>query len=178
MGGTCSACSDTSSAEDVKKRDQLLPEKQADPTYDIEGRPSESNDGDVSGTTTDLSTFDNLFEDLAKFMKSLPVKSKKHIWEHAVGEKDKKEKKDKTKKVYDKTTKQEQITRLLCDCVIVYIKYLNRKEKPLKTQAVLPFVEPAAKWMFEKHKELERKRFEEENNYFPDMLEEYQHFAK
>jgi len=79
--------------------------------------------------------------------------------------------------VFDKASK-EHITKLLCDCVIVYMKYLNRKEKPLKTQAVLPYVEPASQWIFEKHGELEKTRFEDEKEYFADMLEEYQHFEK
>jgi len=78
----CSACSDTSQAENAhKQRQALLPEKQQDPPSDVEGRPSEDNrgvsDGDASTMkmTTDLSTFDTLFEDLAKFMRGLPTKS-------------------------------------------------------------------------------------------------------
>jgi len=178
MGSMCSTCSDTSQAENAQKQRQtLLPEKQQDAISDIEGRPSNSNfsegDAQPKSSTTDLSKFDNLFEDLAKFIKQLPAKSKKHIWEHAVIDKDKK-----IKKVYDKTFEQEHITKLLCDCVIVYVKYLNRKEKPLKTQAVLPYVEPAAQWIFDNYGDLERQRFEQESTYFADMLEEYQHFVK
>jgi len=181
----CAPCARNPENNDYKQRQSQAPEinlKERDSTSDIEGRPSNSNgptpsDSEVSSTgkSKDLSTYDTLFEDLAKFMKELPAKSKKHIWEHAVIEKDKK---GKVKTVFDKASKQEQITRLLCDCVIVYIKYLNRKEKPLKTQAVLPYAEPAAKWIFEKYHELDRQRFEQESKYFPEMLEEYQHFVK
>ncbi|ETO29850.1 hypothetical protein RFI_07270 [Reticulomyxa filosa] len=227
MGGMCSSCSDTSQAEEAdKQRQGLLPEvnhvcyecllwdikiDRNNPTQIQKWKAGYCgkiefcflNEENASSLrkSTDLNNFDNLFEDLAKFMKNLPAKSKKHIWEHAVIEKDKK---DKAKKVFDKTIKQEQITRLLCDCVIVYVKgggsggnkgaiflvtktdsiffyfiqinlaFLNRKEKPLKTQTVLPFVEPASKWIFENHGQLERQRFEEESGYFPGILEQYQ----
>jgi len=55
---------------------------------------------------------------------------------------------------------------------------LNRKEKPLKTQAVLPYVEPAAQWIFDNYGDLERQKFETDSSYFATMLEEYQHFVK
>jgi len=185
MGVACSSCSDISQAENAQKQRQtLLPETQHDPNSDVEGQPTNTttNGGNTSDgvpptrpSSTDLSAFNSLFGELAKFMKSLPPKSKKHIWEHAVTEKDKK---DKTRKVFDKASTQEQITRLLCDCVIVYVKYLNRKERPLKTQTVFPYVQPAAEWIFIKYGELERYRFEQENKYFAEMLEEYQYFVK
>ncbi|ETO25772.1 hypothetical protein RFI_11362 [Reticulomyxa filosa] len=141
-------------------------------------KPSVANEEGAERKPTDLNNFESLFEELAKFMKTLPPKSKKHIWEHAVTDKDKKEKKEKKdkkdKKVFDKASKEEHITRLLCDCVIVYIKYLNRKEKPLKTQEVLPHVEPVSRWIFQKYGELDRHRFEQESAYFSGILEEYQ----
>ncbi|ETO08184.1 hypothetical protein RFI_29204 [Reticulomyxa filosa] len=117
-----------------------------------------------------------LFEDLAKFMKDLPTASKKHIWEHAINKKNKK--KNKTK--IEKTSEQKQITKVLCDCVIIYVKviyfiffYLNRKQKTMKIDTVLPHVEPAAQWIFKKYKFLEKHRFEQESTYFADMLQEY-----
>ncbi|ETO16118.1 hypothetical protein RFI_21238 [Reticulomyxa filosa] len=135
------------------------------------GLLNESQSTVSSKKSMDLSNFEKLFEELGKFMKTLPPKSRKYIWDHAVTEK---KGDDNTKKVIDKTTDQEQITRLLCDCVIVFIKYLNRNEKPLKSKSVLPYVEPAARWIFDNYGELERLQFELETNYFADILAEYQ----
>eukprot|EP01083_Nonionella_stella_P088510 246736_1 len=63
----------------------------------------------------------SLFEDLARFLRTLPPKSKRHIWEHGI-----RIKTADGRKVCEQTKNKEQINTLLCDCVIVYVKYLDR----------------------------------------------------
>jgi len=118
----------------------------------------------------DLSKVDSLFEDLAKFMRDLPVRSKGHIWKHSMKAKGD----DGSKTVVDKANDEHLILKLLTDIVIVYVKYLDRNREPLTTKEVKPHVEAAAKWIFEKYHELDRNLFENDKNYFSSMLEAYQ----
>lgn len=68
----------------------------------------------------EMVSIDSTFlQDLARFIRTLPAKSKQHIWSHAVKIKGKDGKK---KKVLDSTSNQDQINQLLCDNVIVYVK--------------------------------------------------------
>ena len=58
------------------------------------------------------------FQDLARFIRSLPPKSKQHIWNHAM-----KIRTSEGKKIItDKTMNKNQINKLLCDNMIVYVK--------------------------------------------------------
>merc|ERR1712154_243824 len=66
---------------------------------------------------------DSLFEDLARFIRTLPPKSKQHIWEHGVKIKTA----DGKKVVCDETRDKDQINRLLCDCVIVYVIFGSKQ---------------------------------------------------
>ena len=61
---------------------------------------------------------ETLFEDLAKFIRDLPEKSKTHIWGHSVKTRDKNGQKVVGKRAID----EQQITKLLTDLVIVYVK--------------------------------------------------------
>jgi len=111
---------------------------------------------------------DSLFEDLARFLRTLPPKSKQHIWEHGV-----KIKTADGKKVCDSTETKDQINRLLCDCVIVYIKYLDRNRAPLSTKKVRPHVESVALFIYSKYHPLHRDKFENDKAYFAQMLMDY-----
>merc|ERR1711971_1178883 len=57
----------------------------------------------------------SLFDDLARFLRTLPPKSKQHIWEHGV----KIELSDGKMQVCDSTKDKDQVIKLLCDCIIV-----------------------------------------------------------
>ena len=50
---------------------------------------------------------------------------------------------------------------------------MDRKQKPLATKQVKPFVEPVAKWMFSTYGALEMDRFITEKQYFAMILEQY-----
>ena len=67
----------------------------------------------------DINSINSSFlQDLSFFIRTLPAKSKKHIWEHAV----RKRGADGKRRILDSTSNQEQINKLLCDNVIVYVK--------------------------------------------------------
>ena len=59
---------------------------------------------------------ESLIEDLAEFVRTLPSKSKQHIWEHSVTKRTRD-----GRKVCRMTESKRQISRLLCDWVIVYV---------------------------------------------------------
>merc|ERR1711920_799643 len=88
----------------------------------------------------------------ARFLRTLPPKSKQHIWEHGV----KIKLPDGKKQVCDSTQDKDQINRLLCDCVIVYVKYLDRNRAPLSTKKVRPHVEEVAMFIHNKYHPLQR----------------------
>ena len=125
MGGMCSSCSDSPTMRNGRGRgnDPLLkPERRG---RGGDGVGGETNDSDVEDNLNstpqsfNLDTMgDSLFEDLARFLRTLPPKSKQHIWEHGV----KIKLPDGKKQVCDQTRDKDQINRLLCDCVIVYVK--------------------------------------------------------
>merc|ERR1719251_385569 len=95
---------------------------------------------------------DTLFEDLARFLRTLPSKSKQHIWEHAVKIKTA----DGQKTVCDQTSDEDQINLLLCDCIIVYIKYLDRNKASLSIKKVRPHVKQIAVYIFNKFNPLQQ----------------------
>ena len=110
----------------------------------------------------------SLYEDLSRFLKTLPPRSKRHIWEHAV-----RIRTPDGKRVCDSTQSRRHINRLLCDLVIVYIKYLDRDRKPLPSATVRPHKEPVAQFIHLNYHSIQRGRFENDTEYFPQMLDEY-----
>eukprot|EP01084_Bolivina_argentea_P223487 378121_1 len=110
-----------------------------------------------------------LIEDLPPFIRTLPPKSKQHIWEHAV----KRKTHDGRKQVCDETQNEKHINKLLCDWIIVYVKYLDRKKAPLNTKKVRPYVENISHYIYEKYHPIKRDTFENDKGYFADMVEEY-----
>ena len=143
---------------------------------------------------------DSLFEDLARFFRSLPPKSKEVIWKHAIKIKTPEGK----LKVSDLTEDKKQINKLLCDCVIIYSKvciiyvythncrclctrtslqwstisilymqFLDRNTATLSTKKVKPFVKKAATYIHGKYHPLRRDQFENNGTYFAEMLEDY-----
>eukprot|EP01083_Nonionella_stella_P088511 246737_1 len=167
MGSMCSSCSDSPSESRTRR---LLPEKQ----HRKVGETNYSDPEDNPTTNPTPQNFslenmgDSLFEDLARFLRTLPPKSKQHIWEHGV-----KIKTPEGKKVCDQTKDKDQINRLLCDCVIVYVKYLDRNRAPLSTKKVRPYVEKVAVYIQKKYHPLLRDSFENDKTYFAQMLEDY-----
>lgn len=129
MGGMCSSCSDSpSSAQYRGGGDRLLPEHNRKGRRPGETNESDQEDPSINGDNPTMNATpqsfnletmgDSLFEDLARFLRTLPPKSKQHIWEHGVKIKTP----DGKKEVCSSTRDKEQINRLLCDCVIVYVK--------------------------------------------------------
>ena len=121
MGGMCSSCSDTPS---VDNRGRLIaPEKKSKMGETNESDPEDDNP--TINPTPQSFNLENmgvsLFEDLARFLRTLPPKSKQHIWEHGV----KIKLQDGKKQVCNSTQDKDQINRLLCDCVIVYVKVMR-----------------------------------------------------
>eukprot|EP01083_Nonionella_stella_P161859 530640_1 len=170
MGGMCSSCSDTPAIKGGRGR--LLPEK---PNRKMGETNYSDPDEDNPTINPGLQSFnlenmgDSLFEDLARFLRTLPPKSKQHIWEHGVKIKTP----DGKKQVCDKTKDKDQINRLLCDCVIVYVKYLDRNRAPLSTKKVKPHVEQVSTYIYNKYHPLHRDKFENDKTYFAQMLEDY-----
>jgi len=147
MGSMCSSCSDT---KDSAGRNRGETERLNRP---LGTSVSESEDITGGSSTTgqddwlfELNLQETLFEKLAKFIKSLPPNSKKHIWAHAVRVKND----DGSKVLVDKTQNESQICRLLSDCVIVYVKYIDRKRAPLSRKTVQSQVQPASQWIQKK----------------------------
>ena len=110
----------------------------------------------------------SLYEGLSRFLKTLPPLSKRHIWEHAV-----RIRTPDGKRVCDSTQSRRHINKLISDCVIVYIKYLDRDRKPLPSVTVRPHVEPVAQFIHLNYHSIQQGRFENERAYFPQMLMEY-----
>ena len=206
MGGMCSSCSDSPS-QTKYRGDRLLPENKGKKKRQGETNESDQEDNDNNPTINPTpqsfnleNMGDSLFEDLARFLRTLPPKSKQHIWEHGVKNKTP----DGKKVVCDSTQNKDQINRLLCDCVIVYVKvykyiyiqyiltlnakmrhihymimiydnkqYLDRNRAPLSTKKVRPHVEQVALYIHEKYHPLQRDKFENDKTYFAAMLEDY-----
>jgi len=170
MGGMCSSCSD-SPTHTRNRRDPLLPENRK--TRGGETQYIDDEENPTMHPTPQSFNLENmgdsLFEDLARFLRTLPPKSKQHIWEHGVKIKTP----DGKKQVCDSTRDKDQINRLLCDCVIVYVKYLDRNRAPLSTKKVRPHVEQVATHIFGKYHPLQRDQFENDKTYFAAMLEDY-----
>ncbi len=125
-----------------------------------------------SSSATILANNPDLFEDLARFFRKLPAKSREHIWGHYLkveirGQNGK-------ERVLDQTETQDQITTLITDLIIVYFKSQDRTKKPLSSKVVRPLAEPAAKWVFDNHSVVKRKNFISQEGYFADILEQYQ----
>ena len=110
-----------------------------------------------------------LFEDLARFMRTLPPKSKQHIWEHAL----RYQNDAGQRQIYDETQNEKQINKLMCDWIIVYIKYLDRSKAPLQTKIVLPYVKDISQHIYEKYHPLQKDKFERDKTYFAEMVEDY-----
>lgn len=170
MGSYCTACTD--STDNGNRQNRLLPEKKNGRKM---GETNYSDQEDIDNPTMNTphsfnleSMGDSLFEDLARFLRTLPPKSKQHIWEHGV-----KIKTPDGKKVCAATENKDQINRLLCDCVIVYIKYLDRNRAPLSTKKVRPHVETVALFIHNKYHPLQRDKFENDKAYFAQMLMDY-----
>jgi len=169
MGSYCTSCTD--STDHANRQGRLLPEKKNGRKM---GETNYSDQEDDNPTMNAPHSFnlesmgDSLFEDLARFLRTLPPKSKQHIWEHGV-----KIKTPDGKKVCDATENKDQINRLLCDCVIVYIKYLDRNRAPLSTKKVRPHVENVALFINNKYHPLKRDKFENDKAYFAQMLMDY-----
>ena len=113
---------------------------------------------------------DSLFKELARFLRVLPPKSKQHIWEHAVKIKTS----DGKKQICDSTRHEGHIDRLLCGCVIVYVRYLDRNRAPLKIKEVRPHIQHVSIFILHgRHYPMQRSKFENDRNYFPAILEDY-----
>mmetsp|Transcript_38525 Transcript_38525/g.63143 ORF Transcript_38525/g.63143 Transcript_38525/m.63143 type:complete len:184 (+) Transcript_38525:36-587(+) len=179
MGGMCSSCSDDPEASQRRRaHEQFLPEKgkaqRGETQYvdEMDENPTiQQPAGDQpAGVGFALENMgDSLFEDLARFLRTLPPKSKQHIWEHGV----KVKAQDGKKTVCETTRSKDQINRLMCDCVIVYVKYLDRNRSPLSTKTVRPHIEHVTQHIYAKYHPLQRDRFENDKSYFPTMLEDY-----
>ena len=114
-----------------------------------------------------------LFELVARFLRTVPPASRLicSIWKHCV----KTKMDDGKSQVLDRTESVEHITRLLCDCVMVYIKDpgMNYQYDPGWPKNVKWFVLPAAAFMFDKYHPLQRSEFENGKTYFAEMLQDY-----
>jgi len=181
MGQVVSACNTCTEQEGdqvnvnkiIDTDKQIRKHSQSEQSLSIQSSSVQSSSLASSGVTPnsfDLNKVDSLFEDLAKFMRDLPARSKGQIWRHSV----KFQTSDGSKTVSEKANNEQLIVKLLSDVVIVYVKYLDRTRDPLTTKQVKPHVERAAKWIFEKYHEIERLQFETDTNYFSNILEAYQ----
>eukprot|EP01083_Nonionella_stella_P107903 313125_1 len=112
---------------------------------------------------------DSYFMDLARFVRTLPYGSKHHICEHCVKER----LPNGTKQVLQVTQNKNHIQRLLADCVIVYTEYLDRNRASWPTKQIKKFVEPISEFIYERHHPLSAGNFENQRQYFAQMLEEY-----
>eukprot|EP01083_Nonionella_stella_P163592 538927_1 len=108
-----------------------------------------------------------LFKDVAFLMSTLPPASMKHIWDHGVHHKI-----DGKKRILEETADEGHVRRLVCDCVIVFVKYLDRQRRPMSTRQVLPFVEGVTSYIYDKYHPLRRDGFENEKT-FSKMLTDY-----
>jgi len=178
MGTICSSCTETKPEQttatkrliDTERSQQSESEGVFDGVENSQSAQSSSINSTTTTNTFDLSKEMSLFEDLSKFMRELPARSKGHIWKHSV----KVKQEDGSKAVCDKADDEQLILKLLIDTVIVYVKYLDRNRAPLTTKQVKPHVEGAAKWIFQKYHAIDRNQFENDKNYFASMLEAYQ----
>jgi hypothetical protein len=159
----------------------LLPDAMADSPPPKTGRTSDTpQKSSTKGTTTKspsasiLANNPELFEDMARFFRNLPAKSREHIWDHYL--KVEIEGQNGKKHVLEWTEGQDQITAIITDLIIVHIKGQDRTKKALSPKVVRPVAEPAAKWIFDNYSSLYRAKFISEEYYFADMLEQYQHF--
>eukprot|EP01083_Nonionella_stella_P213780 770724_1 len=109
-----------------------------------------------------------LFKDVSRFIRTLPPLSKKHIWGHSVYHKV-----DGKKRILEETTDERHVQRLICDCVIVHVKYLDRRRQPLGTRRVRPFVKAVASYVYNTYHPLQRDEFENDKKYFAEMLTNY-----
>jgi len=162
-----------SQASESSKNNDSIEHSQSDLSFSTLSFPAQSSVESLSiaaANSFDLNKVDSLFEDLAKFMRDLPERSKGHIWKHSVKSKNE----DGLKTICDKANDEQLILKLLSDIVIVYVKYLDRNRDPLTTKQVKHHVEPVAKWIFEKYHTIERLQFETDKNYFSNILEAYQ----
>jgi hypothetical protein len=156
----------------------LVPDARADSPRTKAGSGSDSATSSATKGTTAKSSSASilasnpaLFEDLARFFRNLPAKSREHIWDHhlIVTRNGKKE-------VTLQTSNQEQITTLITDLIIVYFKAQDRTKKSLTPDVVRPLADPAAKWIMDTYLGLERQKFISDKTYFVDMLQQYQRY--
>lgn len=105
----------------------------------------------------------------AGFFETLPSLSKQHIWSHAVKSRDL----NGERKVWDETQNIRNIERLMCDCTIVYIKYLDRSNATLVTHDIRPYFMDISQYMFDNNHPINQQKFVEEKGYFSSLLKEY-----
>jgi hypothetical protein len=158
-----------SKQQDMSKNGLLRPQGEIEVSVSLEGGiPVDAMKN--ADWLYELELADSLFDRVGKFLKSLPADPKQHIWSHSVKQKQQ----NGEKAVVDTASTENQVSRLLCDCVIVFVKYMDRQRTPLSRKLVLPVVSNAAKWVFQNYGPIVRSRFESEKSYFGEMLEEYQ----
>eukprot|EP01083_Nonionella_stella_P120133 359685_1 len=109
-----------------------------------------------------------LFKDLSRFLRTLPSLSKTHIWRHSVCHKV-----DGKKRILEETTKERHVERLICTCVIVFIKYLDRQRQGLGTRRVQAFVKEVVSYIYNTYDPLQRDEFENDKKYLAEMLTDY-----
>mmetsp|Transcript_47305 Transcript_47305/g.78500 ORF Transcript_47305/g.78500 Transcript_47305/m.78500 type:complete len:239 (-) Transcript_47305:78-794(-) len=110
-----------------------------------------------------------LYLELCAFIRTLPSKSRTHIWSHSV----KLKSKPKGHEVFAQTGTQQHILALIADCLIVFIKYRHQQKKPLKPKATQRYVTYVAMYIYNKYHPLQQEKFETDKNYLADMIEEY-----
>ena len=110
-----------------------------------------------------------LLSDLSSFMKTLPQKSRAHIWSHSVRIK----LQNKSKLVLDNTSCIKHINALLADCLIVYIKYLCRDQTALKAKPTQQYLKNIAIYIYDKYHPLNKYQFERNMYYFSSMINQY-----
>eukprot|EP01083_Nonionella_stella_P110939 325023_1 len=112
-----------------------------------------------------------LFKDVAFLMSTLPLfqRAMKNIWKHGVYHKMDK------KRILQETADEDQIRMLVCDCVIIFVKLLDRNRAPMATGQVQPFVKGITSYIYGKYHPLCRDGFENDKTYFAKMLTDYVH---
>lgn len=121
-----------------------------------------------------LNEDDAVFEDMVQFLRRLPPKSRENIWRNAAGLK----RDDGRTHVLGLITDSEDITSLLCNCVVVFAKCREQSQSILSQKSVKWHLYRATVYIHMKHGQLERSKFEDDKMYFAQILQEYIRFNR
>ena len=117
---------------------------------------------------------DTVFEELVQFMRRLLPRTRDDIWKDAASLL----RTDGRRHILATITDGEDITALLCNCVVIFSKTHNRSQSILSQKAVKWHLYRATVYIQTKHSKLERTKFEGDKMYFAGILQEYIRFNR